>query len=119
MRIEILHLFPVSFVQDLEPVPLLNGGLNFPARGRTKKENQEKPRIDTDIHGFAGRFSIRVYPWQKFASRSYRASGGGAAGFVFLSGAVTPIRFKNGWTDCLRPRNFSIDCVISRESPGS
>src|SRR5437773_2172773 len=31
----------------------------------------------------------------------------------------TPIFFKNGSTDCLRPRNFSIDIVTSRESPGS
>ena len=28
-----------------------------------------------------------------------------------------PIFFKNGCTDCLRPRNLSIDSLTSRESP--
>jgi hypothetical protein len=31
MRIEVLNLFAVSFVEDLEPISFLDGGLNFPA----------------------------------------------------------------------------------------
>jgi hypothetical protein len=37
----------------------------------------------------------------------------------FLSCVAMPIFFKNGSIDCLRPRNFSIDSLTSRESPGS
>src|SRR5438477_11955395 len=42
---------------------------------------------------------------------------GPAGGAFFLSSDFTPIFFKNGSTDCLRPRNFSIDTVTSRPSP--
>jgi hypothetical protein len=60
MRIEVLDLFAVSFVEDLEAIPFLDGGLNFAARGRTKKEDKKEPRIDTDFHGCAEDFPIRV-----------------------------------------------------------
>ena len=58
--IEILDLFAVSFVKNLEPVPFLDGRLNPPAGCRTKKEDKKEPRIDTDFHGCAEDFSIRV-----------------------------------------------------------
>jgi hypothetical protein len=34
-------------------------------------------------------------------------------------GDATPIFFKNGSTDRLRPRNFSIETATLREPPGS
>src|ERR1700736_1541566 len=43
----------------------------------------------------------------------------GPAGAFFLSPPFTPIFFRNGSTDCLRPRNFSIETVTSRPSPCS
>jgi hypothetical protein len=43
----------------------------------------------------------------------------GPAGAFFFSAAAMPIFFRNGSTDCLRPRNFSIETVTSRESPCS
>jgi hypothetical protein len=39
------------------------------------------------------------------------------AGAVEVFASLIPIFFKNGCTDCLRPRNFSIDSLTSRESP--
>jgi hypothetical protein len=60
MRIEVLDLFAVSFVQYLEAVPFLDGRFNPPARCRTKKKTKEEPRIDTDFHGCAEDFPIRV-----------------------------------------------------------
>src|SRR5947208_3512912 len=47
----------------------------------------------------------------------HRLSCDGPAGAFVLSAAFTPIFFRNGSTDCLRPRNFSIEPVTSRESP--
>jgi hypothetical protein len=49
----------------------------------------------------------------------YLVSCDGPAATFFLSCTPTPIFFKNGSIDCLRPRNFSIDSLTSRESPGS
>ena len=49
----------------------------------------------------------------------YLLSCDGPAAAFFLSCVPMPIFFKNGSTDCLRPRNFSIDSLTSRESPGS
>jgi hypothetical protein len=60
MRIEILDLFAVSLVKNLEPVPFLDCGLNRSAGRQRKKENEEEPRIDTDFHGCAEDFLIRV-----------------------------------------------------------
>src|SRR5262249_62104353 len=50
---------------------------------------------------------------------SYLVSCDGPAADFFLYCVPMPIFFKNGSTDCLRPRNFSIDSLTSRESPGS
>src|SRR5262249_43672624 len=50
---------------------------------------------------------------------AYLVSCDGPAAAFFLSCAPIPIFFRNGSTDCLRPRNFSIDSLTSRESPGS
>ena len=41
------------------------------------------------------------------------------AAVFFLSCAPMPIFLRNGSIDCLRPKNFSIDSLTSRESPGS
>ena len=49
----------------------------------------------------------------------YLFSCDGPAAAFFLSCVPMPICFKNGSIDCLRPRNFSIDSLTSRESPGS
>ena len=49
----------------------------------------------------------------------YLVSCDGPAAAFFLSCAPMPIFFRNGSIDCLRPRNFSIDSLTSRESPGS
>jgi len=49
----------------------------------------------------------------------YLVSCEGPAAAFFLSCVPMPIFFKNGSIDCLRPRNFSIDSLTSRESPGS
>jgi GIY-YIG catalytic domain len=49
----------------------------------------------------------------------YLFSCDGSAAAFFLSCVPMPICFKNGSIDCLRPRNFSIDSLTSRESPGS
>jgi len=49
----------------------------------------------------------------------YLFSCDGPAAAFFLSCVPMPIFFKNGSIDCLRPRNFSIDSLTSRESPGS
>src|ERR1700745_3136828 len=49
----------------------------------------------------------------------YLLSCEGPAGAFFLLSAFTPIFFRNGSIDCLRPRNFSIERLTSRESPGS
>jgi hypothetical protein len=31
VRIKVLHLFPISFVKNLKPIPFLDRGLNSPA----------------------------------------------------------------------------------------
>jgi hypothetical protein len=49
----------------------------------------------------------------------YLVSCDGPAAAFFLSCVPMPIFFRNGSMDCLRPRNFSIDSLTSRESPGS
>jgi len=49
----------------------------------------------------------------------YLVSCDGPAAAFFLSCVPMPIFFRNGSIDCLRPRNFSIDSLTSRESPGS
>src|SRR5205823_13789507 len=49
----------------------------------------------------------------------YLLSCDGPAAAFFLSCVPIPIFFRNGSIDCLRPRNFSIDSLTSRESPGS
>jgi len=50
---------------------------------------------------------------------NYRLSCEGPAGAFFFSSGPMPIFFRNGWIDCLRPRNFSMETLTSRESPGS
>ena len=49
----------------------------------------------------------------------YLVSCDGPAAAFFLSCVPMPIFLRNGSTDCFRPRNFSIDSLTSRESPGS
>lgn len=50
---------------------------------------------------------------------AYLPSCDGPGGAFFVSCAPIPIFFRNGWTDCFRPRNFSMDTLTSRESPTS
>ena len=59
-------------------------------------------------------------PQRKCSRRfGYLLSWDGPAAAFFLSCVPIPIFFRNGSIDCLRPRNFSIDSLTSRESPGS
>lgn len=59
-------------------------------------------------------------PQRKCSRRlGYLFSCDGPVAAFFFSCAPMPISFKNGSIDCLRPRNFSIDSLTSRESPGS
>src|SRR2546421_12556215 len=62
--------------------------------------------------------SMSIYASQK-RLYNYLLSCDGPAGDFFFSCGPMPIFFRNGWTDCFRPRNFSMEMLTSRESPGS
>lgn len=77
--------------------------------------------IDANTSAFS--FVLRALwapsPSFRMKALTHLPSCEGPVGAFCLSCGPMPIFFRNGWIDCFRPRNFSMEMLTSRESPGS
>ena len=77
--------------------------------------------IDANTSAFS--FVLRALwarsPSFRMTALTHLPSCEGPVGVFCLSCGPMPIFFRNGWIDCLRPRNFSMEMLTSRESPAS
>src|SRR5204862_2329438 len=81
-----------------------------------KKETRSTgPRLTADQAVEFSSIAPQIRTWKMSRGTHLVADDDGTD--VFLS--LIPIFFRKGWIDCLRPRNFSMETVTSRESPRS
>ena len=108
-----LHLIPETLLMPMRPhalAALVLGNFCFPSFFKRAHSNFSK------CNSIESSNSPQCKRSRRFG---YLVSCVGPAAAFFLSCVPMPIFFKNGSIDCLRPRNFSIDSLTSRESPGS